>query len=162
MEREKKWQQILAAFFTSLSLAITFPARAQVSKQKEIKFEIRKIELAGHILTVEVADSDEKREHGLMNRTSLANDHGMLFIFDSEIILRFWMKSTLIPLSIGYFDQKKILLETHEMKPLVIGEREPTTYPSHRPALYALEMSRQWFLHHRIKAGSSFTFVGKR
>jgi uncharacterized membrane protein (UPF0127 family) len=162
MEREKKRQQILAVFFTSLVLAIANPAEAQVSKQKEFKFETRKIQLAGHMLTVEIADSDEKRERGLMNRTSLANDHGMLFIFDSEIILRFWMKNTLIPLSIGYFDQKKILLETHEMKPLVLGEREPTTYPSHSPALYALEMPRQWFLHNRIKAGSSFTFVGKR
>ena len=47
------------------------------------------------------------------------------------------------------------------MVPNVLGERLQKTYPSHSPAMYALEMPKGWFKKHGVKAGATFTFVGK-
>ena len=56
-------------------------------------------------LTVEAADTDSEREHGLMDRTSLGADDGMVFLFDAASSGSFWMKDTLIPLSIAFWDE---------------------------------------------------------
>ncbi|MBV9454077.1 MAG: DUF192 domain-containing protein, partial [Rubrobacter sp.] len=53
---------------------------------------------------VEIAATDAERERGLMGRTTLPEDSGMLFVFDQDQQLSFWMKDTLIPLSIAYID----------------------------------------------------------
>lgn len=126
-----------------------------------ISFETKRIKLGNQIIEAEIADTDAKREHGLMFRESLPDNHGMLFIFDEERKLSFWMKNTLIPLSIGYFSKDRRLNEIHEMVPAVLGEREIKTYPSSLPAMYALEMPKGWYSKHRIKSGTTFSFVRK-
>ena len=50
------------------------------------------------LLNVEVADTEAKREQGLMFRRSLSDDHGMIFLFDGEHEITMWMKNTYIPL----------------------------------------------------------------
>ena len=105
-------------------------------------------------ITVEIADTPEKRAHGLMFVKKLSKDQGMLFVFDSPEIQSFWMKNTLIPLSIGYFDEKKRLIEVLEMQPESLVSRELATYPSSAPAKYALEMNKGWFKENNIKAGA--------
>ena len=55
---------------------------------------------------VEVADTDAERQMGLMERSVLPEDAGMLFVFEGEQTLSFWMKDTLVPLSIAYIDAK--------------------------------------------------------
>lgn len=132
-----------------------------VAALPDVKFETRKIQLGGQIITIEIADTDAKRERGLMFRESLPDGHGMLFVFEDERKLSFWMKNTLIPLSIGYFDKNRRLNEVHEMVPAVLGERELKTYSSRLPAMYALEMPKGWYSKHRIKSGTAFTFVRK-
>lgn len=124
----------------------------------EPKFANQTIRFGGKTLTVEIADTMEKRAHGLMFREKLAGDHGMLFIFEGEEPLSFWMKNTLIPLSIGYFDKDKKLIEVHEMVPAVAGEALPKSYPSSKPAMYALEMPRGWFSKNKITSGAKFEF----
>ncbi len=145
----------------AFALLLSVHAFAELTANNQPKFEKKKIKIGSHILTVEIADNDAKREFGLMYRRSLKPNEGMLFIFDGSQQLNFWMKNTLIPLSIGYFDDKKNLLETHEMRIQVMGERETLTYPSHAPAKYALEMPTKWFPENGIKSGVVFTFVGK-
>ena len=90
---------ILMILFSLLQLA-TATALAQTSP----KFEKRKIHLGGKTVVVEIADTDERRAYGLMFRNSLPKDEGMLFIFEDERIRSFWMKNTLIPLSIAYIN----------------------------------------------------------
>lgn len=110
-------------------------------------------------LNVEVATTPEQKTQGLMYRTKLEDGHGMLFIFVMEQPLSFWMKNTLIPLSIGYFDKNKKLIEVLDMTPAVGPVRDDLLprYPSSRPAMYALEVPKGWFAKKNIKPAHSFT-----
>ncbi|MBW7857600.1 MAG: DUF192 domain-containing protein [Leptonema sp. (in: Bacteria)] len=90
---------------------------------------------------VEVAATPETRERGLMYRAKLDDNQGMLFVFAEEHTLVFWMKNTLIPLDIGFFDAQGLLLSVERMKP----DNGATTYRSPSAALYALEMNQGWF-----------------
>lgn len=69
------------------------------------------------LLEVEVADSPETHQVGLMHRTSLPENDGMVFIFFEETSGGFWMKNTLIPLSIAFFDENGRILKILDMDP---------------------------------------------
>jgi len=107
----------------------------------------------GHKLSIEVADTSKKRELGLMNRTELPANTGMLFVFANTSILNFWMKNTLIPLSIAYIDDKCTIVDIQDMQPAAKNAPNPKTYPSEKPARYALETNIGWFKKHKIKVG---------
>lgn len=113
---------------------------------------------SGIRLKVEVADTLNKRAKGLMNRTQLPKDQGMLFIFDQPQTLSFWMKDTYIPLSIGYFDKNKVLKEIHQMEPQQMLETKQNlkSYVSRCFCQYALEVNQGWFKKNRIKVGTRF------
>jgi hypothetical protein len=68
-------------------------------------------------VAVEVADSPEEREVGLMDRESLPADAGMLFLFDEDTASGFWMKNTLIPLSIAFVDAEGTIVSILDMEP---------------------------------------------
>lgn len=142
----------------ALSLIIVAFALLQASAEN-IVFATRKIKIGKKTVTVEVADTVDKRAQGLMFREKLAEDHGMLFVFENDERLAFWMKNTLIPLAIGYFGRDQKLINTHEMIPAVAGEMNPKTYHSSTPAMYAIEMSSGWFSRNKVVPGTSFSFV---
>ena len=115
------------------------------------------LELGGKTIQVEIADTPDAREKGLMGRKSLADGHGVLFVFDEPSLLSFWMKDVLIPLSIGFFDADRTLIRTAEMK---LPRPEASTFPSYEsgaPAQYALEAPENWFKKNRIKPGMKFS-----
>lgn len=91
-------------------------------------------------ITVELATNAASREHGLMGRTGLAPDHGMLFVFPDTQPRWFWMKNTLIPLDILYFDgHRKLVSMQLDVPPC---KADPcATYPSDMPARYVLELA---------------------
>jgi uncharacterized protein len=68
-------------------------------------------------VAVEVADSPSERERGLMGRSSLPADAGMLFVWDEDHRGAFWMKDTLIPLSIAFYDADGRILRILDMTP---------------------------------------------
>ena len=68
-------------------------------------------------LRVEIARTDEQRQLGLMNRRSLAADAGMVFLYDAPSRGGFWMKNTLIPLDIAFFDVRGRVVRTFRMTP---------------------------------------------
>lgn len=103
-------------------------------------------------VTAEVADSPAERELGLMHRDPLQPDHGMVFVYPDEKRRAFWMKNTKIPLSIAYITATGIVVHTAEMTPF-----NETPVPSEFPAMYALEMPKNWFLAHNVTAGDSVT-----
>jgi hypothetical protein len=85
---------------------------------------------------------------------SLPPDEGMLFVFEREQILSFWMKNTPLPLSVAFIDRKGRIVEIRRMEPL----DEDTRHTSRRPAMYALEMNAGWFQEHQVKVGDSVEF----
>jgi uncharacterized membrane protein (UPF0127 family) len=99
---------------------------------------------------VEIADDDFERARGLMYRTALAEDRGMLFVFDAEQKLSFWMKNTLIPLSIAFMDSEGRIVDIQDMKPL---DDDPPSYVSAEPAQYALEVNQGFFEERGVKVG---------
>jgi uncharacterized protein len=99
---------------------------------------------------VEIADGPLERARGLMYRTALGKDRGMLFVFHSEQPLSFWMKDTRIPLSIAYIDSKGRITDILDMKPL---DDKPPHYVSSEPVLYALEVNQGFFEEKGVKVG---------
>lgn len=68
-------------------------------------------------VSVEVADDDGERRRGLMFRESLPEDAGMVFVFEGDESGGFWMKDTLIPLSIAFYDADGRILRILDMEP---------------------------------------------
>ncbi|MGL1891738.1 MAG: DUF192 domain-containing protein [Spirochaetaceae bacterium] len=107
------------------------------------------LEINSSKLKIEIANTDELRSKGLMNRENLESDHGMLFIFDKEQPVGFWMKNTSIPLSIAYINKKGVIMEIYDMKPYSLE-----TVPSKRSSvLYALEVNKGYFELNNINIG---------
>jgi uncharacterized membrane protein (UPF0127 family) len=123
------------------------------------KFEKRAIRIGKQKINVEIADTNEKAERGLMYRKYLKENDGMLFVFPDEARRSFWMKNTFIDLNIGFFDKNKTLIEIYEMK---ASNSElnltPDSCETKKSAQFALEMSRGWFKRHNIKVGEKFEF----
>jgi len=122
-----------------------------------IVFEKKTITVKDRTITVEIADTSEKRMTGLMYRKNLGENDGMLFIFPGEEIHSFWMKNTLIPLSIAFIKEDGTIFQIEDMEP----ETE-TTHPSKIPAKYALEVNKGWFTSNNITAGDKILLTVNR
>lgn len=132
-------------------------------KIKKVVFETTHIKIKNKKIKVEVAQTPEQHERGLMYRTRLGVDEGMIFIFQSERILSFWMKNTLIDLSIAYINKQKKIIDIQEMKAQsILSTKELLSYPSREPAMYALEMNKNWFKNNKIFVGDKIQFQDPR
>ena len=114
------------------------------------------VELKGQRFKVEVVDDDESRARGLMFRDSLAEDRGMLFVFEREQPLAFWMKNTKIPLDIMYFDDERRLVSVSSAPPCTTPQCP--NYPSKAPARYTLELKAGTARKLGAKQGDELTF----
>jgi uncharacterized membrane protein (UPF0127 family) len=101
-------------------------------------------------IRVEIADTDAERAQGLMDRTALGDNRGMLFVFEEEKQLSFWMKNTLIPLAVAFMDSEGRVVDIQDMKPL---DDDPPHYVSAKPAQYALEVNKGFFEERGIEVG---------
>lgn len=107
-------------------------------------------------LTVQVADTQGKREKGLMFVEQLPENEGMLFVFSRKVDGGFWMKNTLIPLSIAFLDSDGEILKILDMEPC-IGDICPT-YDPNLSYHYAIEVNLGWFDKNQIKEGDYVKF----
>jgi uncharacterized membrane protein (UPF0127 family) len=136
-----------------------FTASCVGATDKDIVFTKGTLTINGKTVKIEVADTDPLRERGLMYRKELGEDAGMLFVFQSSERRNFWMKNTFVPLSIGYFDSSKKLIEVFDMTPVTSEMQvDVPQYPSSKPAMYALEMPKGWFAKNNVKPGAVFTY----
>ena len=118
------------------------------------------VTLHGQRFSVELATNEAAREHGLMMRTSLARDRGMLFVFPDTAPRGFWMKNTLIPLDILYFDEQHKLVSAQLDVPPCKADPCPV-YPSTGPARYVLELSAGTVRRIGARDGDTLTIEGK-
>jgi uncharacterized protein len=104
---------------------------------------------------VEVADSPGEREVGLMHRESLPEDAGMVFLFEEDNVGGFWMKNTLIPLSIAFADAEGTIVSILDMDPC---EADPCEiYDPGVPYRSALEVNQGAFEDWGVQVGDALT-----
>lgn len=100
------------------------------------------------VMIAEVADSEPEKSLGLMGRTELAADSGMIFVWSSPTRGGFWMKDTLIPLSIAFVGDDGTIIDILDM--------EPESLESHAPGkayMYAIEVNQGYFQENGIRTG---------
>lgn len=109
-----------------------------------------------YLIRAEVADSFSTRMQGLMRRTSLPPNGGMLFVFDEAGTHCMWMKNTLIPLSVAFIDAGGTIVNIADMQP-----HSEESHCASSPARYALEMVQGWFAQRGIRAGAQLRGLEK-
>lgn len=122
-------------------------------KEASLRTKIIKVSNGGRTiqLTVQVADTPKIRDKGLMFVEKLPENEGMLFVFSEETYGGFWMKNTLIPLSIAFLDSEGKILKILDMVPC--KEELCPTYDPEITYHYALEVNLGWFEKNQIKEG---------
>lgn len=115
---------------------------------QRIKMTTTTLSINGRPLTVEIARTRKQRVRGLMHREELDWNRGMLFIFEEEKVLSFWMKNTKIPLSIAYLDSEGKVTDIFNMEPYSL---QPVT--SRFECKYALEVNLGFFRESGLLVG---------
>jgi uncharacterized membrane protein (UPF0127 family) len=113
----------------------------------------------GTRLVLELALTDKEKTTGLMYRDSLAADHGMLFVFGTDDILAFWMKNTLIPLDIVWFDAAGKVADVHADAQPCRADPCPK-FSNKQPARAVLLVNAGYAAAHGLKPGAAAIFQG--
>ena len=137
-------------FSAPFFLALFFFVLAGCSGGETFEKQEFVIESGGGRVTIiaEIAGTPTQREQGLMYRKELKDGYGMLFVFDRDEILSFWMKNTLVPLSIAFIAYDGRIVEIRDMQP-----GDLNSVRSSRSVRYALEVPQGWFGRVGVKAG---------
>ena len=142
---------VLATLLIACSGAIG-PANAQGPSDRVVpnaKLDQIEIKAGMHLIKAEVAADTPTRMRGLMMRERLGANEGMLFVFPDKAGHCFWMRNTLIPLSIAFLDDDGTITNIEDMKPQTEDSHCPV-----RAIRYALEMEQGWFARRGVKAGA--------
>jgi len=140
-------RKLISAVLTSLAcIAAAATSLAQDGPQKLATIRLT----AGmHLIQAELAQTPDERSTGLMFRTAMAANEGMLFAFEQAGTQCFWMKNTLLPLSVAFVTDDGSVVNIDEMKPQTLD-----SHCSTKPVRFVLEMNQGWFAKRGIKAGS--------
>ena len=137
--RVRRFAAVAALFVAGLAAAQSEPQKlAQV-----------KLTAGIHVINAELATTPREREIGLMMRPSMAASDGMLFVFERPAQQCFWMRNTLIPLSIAFVADDGSVVNIDDMAPETLDG-----HCSAKPVRFALEMNKGWFAKRGIKPGS--------
>jgi uncharacterized protein len=137
----------IVAFIISIVLILTYTAKlSEDTLISKVKFEDAEIE-------VEIADSGQEMQRGLMFREELASNRGMLFVYKEEKILSFWMKNTLIGLDILFINNNLEIVDIIENMTPCKEESVCPSYSSKFPAKYALEVNSGFVKNNSINIG---------
>ncbi|MDP3179615.1 MAG: DUF192 domain-containing protein [Spirochaetaceae bacterium] len=99
-------------------------------------------------ISAEIAGTEDERAKGLMFRNKLADGEGMLFVFETDQVLSFWMKNTILPLSLAYLSSDGQIVKILDLEPQSLAPRS-----SERSVRYALEVPRGWFGRAGVSVG---------
>lgn len=115
-------------------------------------------EQGGIAVSVELAQTSEEKAIGLMNRTALPEDQGMLFVYENDEPRVFWMKNTLIPLDMIFINKSLTIVSIQQDAPPCV--QDPcAAYSSAAPAAYVLEVNGGFAQRHGIAVGDAVTFI---
>ncbi|WP_313623142.1 DUF192 domain-containing protein [Achromobacter sp.] len=139
---------ITAAVLAAGAIGLPLPASAQSQTGPQPRLPITQLSAGIHIIRAEVANTDATRRDGLMFRRELPGNDGMLFVFEQPDVQCFWMRNTLLPLSIAFIADDGTIVNIEDMAP-----QTEDPHCARKPVRYALEMSQGWFDAHGITAG---------
>ena len=145
-----KLRSVRSLAYTVLFLA--GPAQAQTGPQARLP--TADLVAGMHVIKAELAVTSIQQATGMMWRTEMPGNEGMLFVNQDDQVRCFWMKNTLVPLTIAYLTADGTIINLADMQP-----RDEQTHCSARPARFALEMRQGWFAKRGIEAG--FKLRGK-
>ena len=133
----------------SIAFAAALLAAAAFAQEAQTNLPRVKLTAGMHIIDAQVATTDDERMTGLMFRKEMPQQEGMLFVFDYPSQQCFWMKNTLLPLSVAFVADDGTIVNIDEMKPQTLD-----SHCSTKPVRYVLEMNQGWFARRGIKAGT--------
>ena len=141
----------LITILLPLLLTISF---ASCSTQKLDTKDITILKQDGSTVQVnaEIAKTEDERNYGFMNREKIPDGTGMIFVFNHDQILSFWMKNTPHPLSIAYIDARGVIRDIFDMTPYSLSSVQSTV-----SVRYALEVPQGWFDKVNVKEGDKIT-----
>ena len=135
----------------ALVLAVAASAWAQGSGQPQ-DLPATTLQVGMHNIRAQLAQTPEQRQIGLMYRQSMPTHEGMLFVFEVPTTQCFWMRNTLIPLSVAFLADDGSVVNIADMKP-----QSDESHCSTKPVRYVLEMNQGWFAKRGLKSGSKLT-----
>lgn len=121
-------------------------------KFEKSKLTIKKSDGTEKTIIIEKAKTQQERAKGFMERKKIPNDTGMIFIFEEDQILHFWMKDTPVPLSIAYINSNGEIKNIYDLHPFSL-----TSISSTLSCRYALEVPQGWFKQNNIKIGDKIS-----
>ena len=118
-------------------------------KQAQPRLPTIQLWLGPEQMTAEMAVTDLQVMTGMMFRTNMAENEGMIFVLGAPKPAHFWMKNCYVPLSVAYIDPEGVIQEIHDLQP-----HNTNTVNSVSPNIaFALETPQGWFQHHNIQSG---------
>jgi uncharacterized membrane protein (UPF0127 family) len=138
-----KFRVLLASLVIS-SLSVSTLAQDGPQSLQAIKLSV-----GMHVIQAELAQTPEQRSTGLMFRKTMGTNDGMLFAFEEPGQQCFWMKNTLLPLSVAFIADDGSVVNIDDMKPQTLD-----SHCSTKPVRFVLEMNDGWFVKRGIKAGT--------
>lgn len=148
MTRLKSFPLFVAACCLGLCLASCAGKKPEITDSPNPKLETAMIKIGGAQVLAELARNETERERGLMYRKSLEDGQGMLFVFDSDQQLSFWMKNTIIPLSLAYISSDGTIRQIVDLVPQSLASVQ-----ADRSVRYALEVPQGWFDRAGVRVG---------
>ena len=151
MISSKKQGEIFFLIFCLISLFCCISCEKKTNSNLEVKtLTIQKQDGTFVTVEAEIADTEESRQFGYMEREHIPEGTGMLFVFDRDQILSFWMKNTPHPLSIAYIDSRGKIRNIYDMTPFSLASVVSTV-----SVRYALEVPQGWFEKVGVKVGDT-------
>ncbi|MEN6363541.1 MAG: DUF192 domain-containing protein [Rectinema sp.] len=129
-------------------LLISCAGNADAADKPNPTLKTVELRIGAAVVKAEVAATELERNRGLMFRKSLADGKGMLFVFDKDERISFWMKNTSLPLSLAYLSSDGVITQILDLKPFSQEARQ-----SERSVRYALEVPQGWFAKQGIAVG---------
>lgn len=131
-----------AALLAAAAFALLASTSGAASAQARAQPPLPTVKLTAgiHVITAEAATTTQSRTIGLMHRERLGPNSGMLFVFEDKAQQCFWMRNTIVPLTIAFIEDDGTILQLADMAP-----KSEVSHCSQRPVRYALEMEQGWF-----------------
>jgi uncharacterized membrane protein (UPF0127 family) len=134
------------------ALLAAFSLCAAFAQEPQMNLPRVRLGAGMHQIDAQVATTPEERATGLMFRQKMPQPEGMLFVFEQPTQQCFWMKNTLLPLSVAFVADDGRIVNIDEMAPQTLDSHCCT-----EPVRYVLEMNKGWFARMGIKAGQKLS-----